>query len=181
MHLLIHLAVAFFTMTSLAQAASSSYIYTNGDKLNFELQSQGYIGIKDLLTLEKAAPPFNFSTVHHTHGTNKIKKKQHVAAIQKMEEYVSAFQASASIYGSYDGISGSASASYLYSQTLKSTSSLYIWFYDFRLTDVLLSPDVKLSQDAEQLLLTNPQQFVKNHGLWCLPWLPSIQHSHSDC
>jgi len=151
-------------MASLVQA-SPSYLYATGDKLKVQLQPQGFIGIKDIFTLSQGSSPLDLSSVKLSEPSSPSKNMA-MSSVQSTEEHSSAISASAEVQGSYEGISGSAAAKYAQSQTLTSTSSLYMMFFETQLGDVYINSDAKLEDSAVKLLLTDPQQFTDAYGYY---------------
>ena len=165
MHAIFCTAVStLLVVATLPQAhGSPSYTYATGDNLNVRPNAQGFFGIRDLLTLDQASSPLDFKTVKPLKPTSPSRHFR-MSSVQTTEEYNSAFTISAEAQGSYGGFSGSASAKYVQSKTLTSTSSLYMMFYEKQLGTIYLNPDAKLSQVALKLLKNDPASFVAAYG-----------------
>ena len=148
---------------SAPHSPGSTYIYASGDNLNVQASPQSFSGIRDLVTLGPASSPIDFSSVKLSEP-NPPRKNMLMSSIQSSSDYEEAFTASAEIQGSYGGFSGSASAKYLQSRTLTSTSSLYMMSYEHQLGDVYLNSNAKLIESAKEMLLTSPEKFVELYG-----------------
>lgn len=141
----------------------STYVYASGDNLKVQMAAQSFIGIRDLVTLGPASSPIDFSSVKLSEP-NSTRKIMLMSSIQTSSDYEAAFTTSAQVQGSYGGFSGSASAKYMQSRTLTSTSSLYIMSYEHQLGEVYINSDARLIKSAEQMLLKNPEKFVELYG-----------------
>ena len=152
------------TVATLPQTyASPSYSYATGSSLNIQDNPQSFFGISDIVTLDEASFPLDFSTVKMTQPMSP-KRNFRMSSVQTTVDFHSAFSASAEAQGSYGGFSGSASAKYMQSKTLTSTTSLYMMFYENQLGTVYLNSDAKLTKSAADLLLKDPYQFATVYG-----------------
>ena len=141
----------------------STYVYAIGDNLKAQMSPQSFIGIRDLVTLGPASSPIDFSSVELSEP-NRPTKKMLVSSIQSSSDYEEAFTTSSEVQGSYGGFSSSASAKYMQSRTLTSTTSLYTMSYEHQLGDMYLNSNAKLIESAKNMLLYSPERFVELYG-----------------
>ena len=167
-----------WTVTTLPQTyASPSCSYATGSSLNIQDNPQSFFGISDIVTLDEASFPLDFSTVKMTQPMSP-KRNFRMSSVQTTVDFQSAFSASAEAQGSYGGFSGSASAKYVQSKTLTSTTSLYMMFYENQLGTVYLNSDAKLTKSAADLLLKDPHQFATVYGRYYVYMVPPLAVRH---